>query len=306
MVACVHIPRVSLRVAAGRLWQPDRPPALAPPAGSRQVLGETSRPAEALGVEAGMPIGEALARCPSLLLITPDPARTTEIRERILCRLEVIGAAVESARPGEAFFATGSVRSTQPAARGRGSSVNSVLCHLLGLSHVDPIACSLYPGRFLSAEATSMPDIDIDLAHDIRDAVIPAVIERRGPEHAALVAASSTYRPRGAVRDLGGALGLPAAEVDRVACALGSHGGDDLGRVVADAVGSERAASPRWRHLVELCGEALACPATPPSIPAGWSSRPGRSPTSAPSCRPGCRTARSCSGTRTASTTRGC
>ena len=103
MVACVLIPRFALRVASGNRL--DGPAALAPAPGERQAVGEVSRAAEAQGVCAGMPLGEALARCPSLQLIPADPARAAERWEGLLGRLEGIGAAVESERAGEAFFA---------------------------------------------------------------------------------------------------------------------------------------------------------------------------------------------------------
>ncbi len=103
MIACVRIPRFSLRVVCG----PDRldgPVALAPLPGGRQAVGEVSPAAEADGVEAGMALGEALARCPSLRLVPSDPVGVAERWDRLLERLEGIGAAVESERPGEAFF----------------------------------------------------------------------------------------------------------------------------------------------------------------------------------------------------------
>ena len=78
--------------------------ALAPLPGARQAVGEVSDAAEADGVEAGMPLGEALARCPSLRLVPADPVGVAERWDRVLERLEGIGAAVESERPGEAFF----------------------------------------------------------------------------------------------------------------------------------------------------------------------------------------------------------
>ena len=102
MVACVLIPRFSLRVAC-----PDglgEAVALAPLPGGRQAIGEVSRAAEGDGVEAGMALGEALARCPSLRLVPSDPVGVAERWDRLLERLEGIGAAVESERPGEAFF----------------------------------------------------------------------------------------------------------------------------------------------------------------------------------------------------------
>ena len=62
-----------------------------------------------------------------------------------------------------------------------------------------------------------MPDIDLDFPRDIREKLIVAVTERYGREHAALVASFSTYRSRGAIRDVGKALGLPFAELERLA-----------------------------------------------------------------------------------------
>jgi protein ImuB len=85
-----------------------KPLALAPEPGGPQAVGETSGPAEAFGVRAGMRLGEALARCPELALVPPDPERAEAAWEEALRRLEAIGAAVEPGRPGEAFFeATG-------------------------------------------------------------------------------------------------------------------------------------------------------------------------------------------------------
>ena len=157
-----------------------------------------------------------------------------------------------------------SARAILPPARGRGSSVSSIVCYLTGLSHIDPVKADLFVGRFLNEEMTSMPDIDIDLPRDIREVLIPRVHKRYGAEHSALVAAFPTYRPRGAVRDLGKALGLPAAEIERVARTLGFHGeADEVERHLEAAVGAERARSPRWRSLVELCPEALGLPRHP-------------------------------------------
>ena len=67
------------------------------------AVGPASGPAEAFGIRAGMRLGEALARCPGLILVPPDIERTEALWERALRRLEGIGAAVESARPGEAL-----------------------------------------------------------------------------------------------------------------------------------------------------------------------------------------------------------
>ncbi len=111
----------------------------------------------------------------------------------------------------------GSVRGLLPPGRGRGSSVSSIVCYLTGLSHIDPIENELFLGRFLNEELTALPDIDLDFPRDIREQLIPRVHDKYGRDRAALVAAFPTYRSRGAIREIGKALGLPPGEIERVA-----------------------------------------------------------------------------------------
>src|SRR4051812_21439430 len=108
-------------------------------------------------------------------------------------------------------------RAVLPPGRGRGSSVGSIVCYLTGLSHVDPVHAELSLGRFLNRELVSVPDVDLDFPRDIRERLIVRVIERYGHEHTALVCSFATYRARGAIRDVGKALGLPYAELERLA-----------------------------------------------------------------------------------------
>ncbi len=163
-----------------------------------------------------------------------------------------------------------SARSALPPGRGRGSSVSSIVCYLTGLSHVDPVEADLFAGRFLNDEATSMPDIDLDFPRDIREVLIPRVHERYGADRSALVAAFSTYRPRGAVRDLGKTLALPPEEIDRVAKTVGFHeGAEEIERCAVAAIGARRAATPGWRALFGLCGEAMGLPRHASQHPGG-------------------------------------
>lgn len=105
MVVCALLPRFELTVAAGDREELLRTPAaLAPEPGREQRGGEVSPAAEASGVRPGIALGEALARCPSLVLVPPDPAGVADRWERLLVRLESIGAAVEPERPGLACF----------------------------------------------------------------------------------------------------------------------------------------------------------------------------------------------------------
>ncbi len=112
MVIGVLHPRFALLAALGeeRRALVAEPVALAPEAGRAQVVGEVSPAAEAFGVVAGMRVGEALARCPELRLVPPDPDGVRTRWSRALDRLESIGAAVESDRAGEAYFDAGGLR----------------------------------------------------------------------------------------------------------------------------------------------------------------------------------------------------
>jgi protein ImuB len=105
MIVCVLIPRFALTTALGdRAELMQNPVALAPEPGGTQQIGEVSLAAEAFGVHPGMRLGEALARCPRLTLIPPDPAGVADLWERLLVRLESVGAAVEPERPGLVCF----------------------------------------------------------------------------------------------------------------------------------------------------------------------------------------------------------
>ena len=111
MVVCFHVPRFELVLAAGRAGAlAGRALAIAPLPGCEQCVGEVSGAAEARGVSRGMALGEALARCPDLVLLPPDPVAVAEAWESTICALESIGAAVEPARPGLAYFEAGALR----------------------------------------------------------------------------------------------------------------------------------------------------------------------------------------------------
>src|SRR6187200_1610927 len=107
MIACLNIQAFSLRAALRSRPELMRGPvALAPPPGSRPLLGACSAAAEEAGVRPGMRLSEALANCPELVLAEQDPAAAEEEWERILRRLEETGLAVEPVEPGCAYFET--------------------------------------------------------------------------------------------------------------------------------------------------------------------------------------------------------
>jgi error-prone DNA polymerase len=164
-----------------------------------------------------------------------------------------------------------------PPGRGRGSSVGSIVCYLTGLSHVDPVEHGLSLGRFLNRELKSVPDIDLDFPRDIREKLIVVVTERYGREHAALVASFATYRSRGAIRDVGKALGLPHAELERLARVSDGWNARRVREEVEGLPDAERKlSSRRWRAFQMLTGEIAGLPRHVSQHPGGMviSSRP--------------------------------
>src|SRR6266567_3345492 len=144
--------------------------------------------------------------------------------------------------------------------RGRGSSVSSVVCYLLGLSHIDPIATRLFIGRFLNETLASVPDIDLDFPREIREELIRRVYTRYGHEHVGLVCSFPTYRLRSAVREIGKALDLPLGEIEQVAKLADRRSGglsDELDQLPGFA---GRKHAPLWKELCELAEEIAGLP----------------------------------------------
>ena len=160
--------------------------------------------------------------------------------------------------------------------RGRGSSVSSIVCYLLGLSHIDPIANKLFLGRFLSETLASVPDIDLDFPREIREELIRRVYTRYGAEHAGLVCSFPTYRLRSAVREIGKALDLPLGEIELVA-KLSDSRTDGLSDELQRLPGFEgRKDAPLWKELCELAAQIRGLPRHVSQHPGGMiiSSRP--------------------------------
>ncbi|MFT8720428.1 error-prone DNA polymerase [Acetobacter sp.] len=93
--------------------------------------------------------------------------------------------------------------------QGRGSAANSAICYVLGITAIDPVRSGLLFERFISADRREPPDIDVDFDSDRREEVIQWIYRRYGRQRAALCATVMRYQPKGAVRDVGKALGLP-------------------------------------------------------------------------------------------------
>ena len=100
---------------------------------------------------------------------------------------------------------------------GRGSAAGSLVAYCLGITNIEPLRYGLLFERFLNPERISMPDIDIDFCDDKRDRVINYVAEKYGQEKVAQIITFGTMAARAAVRDVGRAMAIPYAEVDKIA-----------------------------------------------------------------------------------------
>ncbi|WP_089173082.1 error-prone DNA polymerase [Bosea sp. AS-1] len=100
-------------------------------------------------------------------------------------------------------------RSRDILCQGRGSAANSAVCFVLGITSIDPGRNDLLFERFVSEERREPPDIDVDFEHERREIVMQWVFDTYGRDHAALCSTVIRYRTKGALRDVGKALGLP-------------------------------------------------------------------------------------------------
>jgi error-prone DNA polymerase len=146
--------------------------------------------------------------------------------------------------------------------RGRGSSVSSIICYFLGLSHIDPIRSNLFIGRFLNETLASVPDIDLDFPREIREELIRRVYTRYGREHVGLVCTFPTYRLRSAVREIGKALDLPMGEIEQIAKLASSFESAAAVREEMERIPElkDKVDAPLWRDLCELAEQIARLP----------------------------------------------
>jgi len=143
--------------------------------------------------------------------------------------------------------------------QGRGSAANSAVCYALGITEVDPSRMSMLFERFLSKERNEPPDIDVDFEHQRREEVMQYVYAKYGRDRAALAATLITYRPKSAVRDVGRALGLEPAQVDRLSGILAWWDGRAIKTERIREAGFEPD-NPVLVRLMALAGELIGFP----------------------------------------------
>jgi error-prone DNA polymerase len=150
-------------------------------------------------------------------------------------------------------------RSQKILCQGRGSAANSTVCYCLRITEVDPSRMSMLFERFISKERNEPPDIDVDFEHERREEVIQYIYGKYGRERAALAATVICYRPRSALRDVGKALGLDLAQVDKLARGMQWWDGQkiDPERIRASGFDPE---DPVIARLIAMTAEILGFP----------------------------------------------
>jgi len=129
--------------------------------------------------------------------------------------------------------------------QGRGSAANSAVCFCLGVTDVDPSQVDLLFERFVSSERNEPPDIDVDFEHERREEVIQYIYGKYGRERAGMTAVVSCYRARGAIREVGKALGLSTDVTAALAGVVWGWGSD----AIDDAEVRQAGLDPRDRTL---------------------------------------------------------
>jgi error-prone DNA polymerase len=188
-------------------------------------------------------------------------------------------------------------RSQNILCQGRGSAANSAVCYCLRITEVDPSRMSMLFERFISKERNEPPDIDVDFEHERREEVIQYIYGKYGRERAALAATVICYRPRSALRDVGKALGLDLAQVDRLARGMQWWDGQrvDPERIRASGFDPK---DPVIARLIAITAEILGFPRHLSQHVGGFVIARGRLDELVPSRMPPCPTAPSSNGTR--------
>lgn len=113
--------------------------------------------------------------------------------------------------------------------QGRGSAANSAVCYILGITSIDPETNDLLFERFVSQERDEPPDIDVDFEHERREEVIQWIYRTYTHQKAALCATVTRYRAKGAIRDVGKALGMPEDMIKALSSGMWSWSAEMVG-----------------------------------------------------------------------------
>ncbi len=166
-------------------------------------------------------------------------------------------------------------RSQEILCQGRGSAANSVICFVLGITSIDPVKHTLLFERFISTERQEPPDIDVDFEHERREEVIQWIYETYGERHAALTAVVSRFRSRGAIREVGKALGLPEDMTAALASQVWGWSSEGVPEEHVAALNLD-ASEPRLALALDLARQLIGTPRHLSQHPGGFVLSHGR------------------------------
>ncbi|MEO7214447.1 error-prone DNA polymerase [Mucilaginibacter sp.] len=150
-------------------------------------------------------------------------------------------------------------RSKNILCQGRGSAANSVVCYCLGITSVDPSKFNLLFARFMSDARDEPPDIDVDFEHERREEVIQYIYEKYGRDRSAIVATVTQERHKGAIRDVGKAMGLSVDTINRVSSSVWNFSEEWLLNGGLEEQGLNQN-DPHLRKVLQLTGQLIGFP----------------------------------------------
>ena len=143
--------------------------------------------------------------------------------------------------------------------QGRGSAANSTVCYCLGITSVDPSKFDLLFERFISSARNEPPDIDVDFEHERREEVMQYIYKKYGRDRAAVVATVTQLHHKGAIRDVGKAMGLSVDTINRLSGLIWDFKdeGFDKKRIVSQGINPD---DPTIRKVLELASQFMGFP----------------------------------------------
>ena len=143
--------------------------------------------------------------------------------------------------------------------QGRGSAANSTVCYCLGITSVDPTKIELLFERFISSARNEPPDIDVDFEHERREEVIQYIYSKYGRDRAAIVATVTQLHQKGAIRDVGRAMGLSVDTVSRLSGAIWQYTDEwfEEARILEQGLNPN---DPLLRKVLQLTGQLMGFP----------------------------------------------
>lgn len=182
-----------------------------------------------------------------------------KVRKAILHELELIRVMKYAPYFLTVYSIVRFARSKNILCQGRGSAANSAVCYCLGITSINPETGDLLFERFVSMERNEPPDIDVDFEHSRREEVIQWIYETYGRSRSALCSTVTRYRAKGALRDVGKALGLPEDLIGQLSSGIWGWSEDGVGEKQLRE-NNMNASDYRLQLALELAGQLMGAP----------------------------------------------